>query len=54
MKKKKTCDNKKQNSYDINTNQTLLKKKKNQTPILLKKILWEKTLWKKKTKKTTL
>ena len=31
-KQKKTCDNKKQNSYDINTNQTLLKKKKKPNP----------------------
>ena len=51
MKKKKTCDNKTQNSYDIKTNQThLKKKKKNQTPILLKKSFGEKHCGKKQKK----
>ena len=49
------CDDIKQNSYDINTNQTLLKKKKPNPYSLEKKPLGKNTLEKnKKKKKTTL
>ena len=48
--KKKTCDNKKQNSFDIKTNPTLLGKKTK--PLFSsRKILWEKKKHWKKTKK---
>ena len=43
----KKCDNQKQNSIDIKTNQTPLKKT-NQTPILLKKIFREQHIEKNK------
>ena len=48
--KKKTCDNKKQNSFDIKTNPTLLGKKAK--PLFSSgKILWDKKNIGKKTKK---
>ena len=44
MKKKKTCDNKTQNSYDIKTNQTHLKKKKTKPLFSLKNPLGKNTV----------